>query len=1564
MMLQSPTRSNVAARYLESIGDSASSTPNRLPLQPTLKYNQTSKESTDLDVLAKQLNVPTSPTKTAFLRTKFESPSATVSSFKTPRTKTSSNNSSRNSTPLKNSTNLNLEAKPNLSKNGDHSNLKHPTSFWKLRPDLKPDLFYSPGYEYLCRIQAIKNWLELVLQEEISQSPVELISYIRNGIFLAKLANVILPTKRRVFTEDSKLQFKHTENINRFFHLLDFMNVPDLFTFELTDLYDAKNVPKVWFCLHALSYLMNMSNSGYPKIENLVDKLDFSEDDIRSANRALVGAGLPNFASADNGNDSTSSDNTYMNRVAADSPIKVTTFSASKGSQSSFTKKQDSHPNPFEDTTKSSASLNSFHKELTKKSVPSTTKTPSTFKTPIASQSRISNFYTPELDSHIENIVKLQSLARGANFRYSMFVDKIMIKSYSDEFTYFFSIARGKLSRDKTIHRHRGELIPFKEEIVQLQSIVRRKLYSQGKPKMDGNTERIVKFQSKIRGLLERRRISTLKLQMIAQKDNVSELQAIMKMKKIHYRVSTVCQSRYQIEPSVLELQSICRRRLQERRAARHLIDEDSIVEFQSAIRSLRIRNHIRSIRSTITKQIEPLEELQSIARGGLARSRLCNSVLITLLYEDEVLNNLYAVFRGNKVRKEMAAKKSALQSVRKSSIIPLQSAFRGLYCRFEKDIKLDDVYCEVDSIIQLQAILRGARVRNDSRYMKEYYQKNINSVIKAQSLIKKTLVQNAYKTLLNKKNPPLSVIRRFAYLLSDSDLDYQDEMELSEAKDQIIDRSRSNEELENRIENLDIKLNLLDRNKITVEEFLKHKSKFKNNKVKDTKGGATTMKCLERLNKSSRERVELYQSMFYFLQTKPIYFVRLYKTMSVEKNGSKFNKDLQNFVMSLFPIKDSSVKHHCREEYYFVKLISELMKNDVENNSRSISDLTKTSTTFWIDYFLLFNNHTYQRQHLKHLVGKFVYSVIESDMLDFESDPSEIYEAIVEREHRVNGFSERPRGISPQHAIKEEDVSAKFVNNLMNLREVATEFLNTLELSADRVPLHVKVICKQAYELSQLQFPEKSDQQHLAVAGVVFIKHYIAPILQFPENFGFQNKDFYNPKARDNLKHLSRVMLQVFSMKPFSDSFLKPLNDYVTSSTEMTRRLIMNLISVKDLENEYELDDYNDIVSHERPKLTMNVSNMISLEKIISQHIDLIAPSSDDQLYRINTQLEEVVNSADDYVTLTELGSITLNLNPATKEDSIADSKNKSLFTQAKRCVLYIIRIQEGNGLLDLLISGIKPADEIKFREIVTAERKEMEQSSINARRKPYYKTSLGDLSKITYHDLKKMALEIILKLEVSAQLTRKNSFQELLNQIAIDIKTKDSQRVSRKTQLEIANKTLSKLKEKEIFLKKQLADYNKHVDTILSQLQSKPKDRMLFNIIPVFSKQYFYHRELKKNNRLPQFGSYKYSARKLVEQGIIIDFGGLLNRAHSSSSKLDFMFSCHKAGKFTIEAANGSVTIPGACYNITLDELLNYQYENKESFDAFDGMVMFNTNNLAAFIFRKFYDINRDSA
>ncbi|KAI5959836.1 IQG1 [Candida pseudojiufengensis] len=1493
---------------------------NRLNSSP-FKTNNSKYNDQDLDELARELEL--SPSKktnhtTASLKTMFGSPSVTVSSFKSTSLSNKYNNDEVDETPSWAKKNYrDVLNKSPIKKTIPQNNLLNtPISTNKNNNYItnspnKNASIESSGYEYLCRIQAIKEWLEIIINENIPQSPMELITYMKNGIYLAKLSNCILPIKKQVYMNDNKLQFKHTENINRFFQLLDFLNVPDLFRFELTDLYDSKNVPKVWFCLHSICYILHRNDSNYPIIEDLTKKqLKFSEDDIIFANRSLINSPLPNFSSADSTD--ANDEPKYMNKII--SPIK--------------SKPIEKKPNPFLEEKRTVSKIDPKKEEPTRenKEVPSRPKTS----------------YDINLDDKDVDIIKLQSLSRGANLRYSMFVKKIMLKSYEDDLTYFWSIIRGNFIRSKTTHKHRDELRGFTFEIIELQSIIRKKLVSVNKPHLSEN--QIIKFQSICRGKKIRESFLNIKQSIEINQSIVIGLQSVIRMNLVNKIVKVLISKQNIIMEPTIQLQSICRTKLSKKFSKTQFVNLEKLIELQSMIRRDLVIHNINYKHHIVRSNKRKITELQSIARGGISRSRLCNNVLINLIHEDDILNQLYSIVRGNKIRKNIYHIKSELNEFEKKSIIPVQSLFRGVLSRFNKEILKDDAYNYVNEFIILQSKIRGNKIRVEFNTIDQYYKQNVEYVIKAQAIIRRSLAQNDYQSLLLSNNASLKILRKFAHLLSQNDFDFQEEIKLSKDKEIIIEKSKNNENLETSIENIDLKLGLLEKNKITIEEF----SNQKTSSFRRSTHQATDLRQLDRLNKSSRERIELYQSLFYILQTKPIYISNLFKSLDHSVKDTKSHQLLLEDLMSLFPISNSSINHHSREEYFLMKLIITIMENDIKQLN-NISDITKQQFTFWNEFLSNFNNHSYQRQHLKLLFGKFVNKIIDDDELDFESDPLLIHSDIITKEIRIHGHSTNNRKLSPQEAIKLPEVSSQFVSNLMSLREHCSATITLIDQIKNRIPIHIKLICKTAYLLSHSYFPNKNEIQHLAVAGVCFWKHYFGAILQLPQNYGFTKK--LSMKDQSNLRYLNRVMLQVFSRKPFNDNFLKPLNEYITSTTDQITNIITSLISIDgDIDNIYKLNEFDDIINTEKPKLTMKINSMISLENIISTNINMMS-NGNDELNNIINELDKLINSPNDLIALTDLSSITLYLNPIDKTESLSNSKTDILFTQAKRCLLYIIRVQdEGEDLLELLISGITSKHEQTFQKIIEQERFEDNNNS-----KPYFQTSVGDLNTMTYHDLKKMCLEIILKLEIMGEVTRKNSFQDLLNQIVFDIKQKDKQRIKRKEQIEISNQVIKKLNDKEKFLTKQLSEYNNHVDKILKNSQLKPKDKKILKIIPVFSKQYFYHRELRKKNRFPEFGSYKLNIKKLKEMKILI------KNSFSNESKLEFIFSCYEIGNFTIEITKNSIVLNGCSQILTIDDLLNLQYENNSKLTMFNGNIIFDSNFLIGFIFEKFYELKK---
>ncbi|XP_034240421.1 ras GTPase-activating-like protein IQGAP1 [Thrips palmi] len=156
------------------------------------------------------------------------------------------------------------------------------------------------AYEYLCHLEEAKVWMEAVLGEKLPPAA-QLEEGLRNGVYLARLSHILTPEEvplNRIYDREQKrykiagLQFRHTDNINYWIKSLKSANLPRTFHPETTDVYDKKNMPRVIYCIHALStHLFKLGLT--PAIQDLYGKVQFSDNDIQTVQKDLENAGAP-----------------------------------------------------------------------------------------------------------------------------------------------------------------------------------------------------------------------------------------------------------------------------------------------------------------------------------------------------------------------------------------------------------------------------------------------------------------------------------------------------------------------------------------------------------------------------------------------------------------------------------------------------------------------------------------------------------------------------------------------------------------------------------------------------------------------------------------------------------------------------------------------------------------------------------------------------------------------------------------------------------------------------------------------------------------------------------------------------------------------------------------------------------------------------------------------------------------------------------------------------------------------------------------------------------------------
>ena len=160
------------------------------------------------------------------------------------------------------------------------------------------------GYSYLCRLEEIRVWMASIISEDIPKAT-DLEARLMNGVLLVKLGKVLLPDFKmwnkaydldeKKYLTNGKPDFRHTDNINFWLESLKLLGLPDVFYPQTTDIFEAKNMPKLVFCLHALSHYCSCQGKVETAVPNLEGRAKFTEEEITVASESMANSQVPSF---------------------------------------------------------------------------------------------------------------------------------------------------------------------------------------------------------------------------------------------------------------------------------------------------------------------------------------------------------------------------------------------------------------------------------------------------------------------------------------------------------------------------------------------------------------------------------------------------------------------------------------------------------------------------------------------------------------------------------------------------------------------------------------------------------------------------------------------------------------------------------------------------------------------------------------------------------------------------------------------------------------------------------------------------------------------------------------------------------------------------------------------------------------------------------------------------------------------------------------------------------------------------------------------------------------------
>jgi Ras GTPase-activating-like protein IQGAP2/3 len=829
-------------------------------------------------------------------------------------------------------------------------------------------------------------------------------------------------------------------------------------------------------------------------------------------------------------------------------------------------------------------------------------------------QSRIRGDWARQIASYRLDMrrfaVNLQSAARGFMIRSRLRGEEEYWMDRQAQVIKVQSLVRGRKARAEVqflksrIQRHENGIRQFQAAI--RGALERLKVGYEWETAHDSEAN-VLHLQAMIRGALQRQKIAQEQAELRDNESIVASVQAASRGMLLRQTLRADHESLRQQESAIEMLQAAARGAIARTQKAKLL---ETLVStgadwtlFHSKIRGDSLRSSLRQLQDALEAELPQITNLQAVARGNQVRAEF-STTLALLKDEESTVTSLQSYMRGFLSRQRHFSDLKALQA-QTPSIIDLQSSARG----FVQRQKTYDLLCELnnqepeiiqlqafargmmhrmsigltlaqvedheEALIELQALARGMLIRRRFTEKKKFYKENMEKVIKIQSFVRGRQQGEAYKSLTSGKNPPVSTVKNFVHLLNDSDIDFDEEIgehsvpllfspptdhdaEFERLRKTVVQHVRQNELAEQYIDQLDIKIALLVKNKITLDEVVKHQKHFGGHVGALLSSKDISSKDpfdLKALNKNSRRKLEHYQELFFMLQTQPQYMARLFRRIREQALAEKDLKRIEQLTMSLFGLAQKR-----REEYYLLKLISRSLKEDVDA-CMSLQEYTRGSF-FWNKLFTSFVRSPRDRKYLKDVFGPLIKeNIFENEALDLESDPMQIYRSAINNEElRTGRRSLRDPNVSRDVAIKDPETRETFIHHLQDLRDIADQFFNIMEEVLHKMPFGVRYIAQQIFEELRRKFPYEPQEQLLQIAGHWVWRQYLQPALLQPQHWGVVDRAL-SPLNNRNLGEVAKVLGQIAAGRLFGGEnvYLQPLNSYVSEAIDRLQEIWSN---------------------------------------------------------------------------------------------------------------------------------------------------------------------------------------------------------------------------------------------------------------------------------------------------------------------------------------------------------------------------------------------------------------------
>ncbi|XP_074787524.1 ras GTPase-activating-like protein IQGAP2 isoform X4 [Athene noctua] len=1387
------------------------------------------------------------------------------------------------------------------------------------------------AYEYLCHLEEAKRWMEVCLEEELPPTT-ELEEGLRNGVYLAKLAKFFAPnvvSDKKIYDVEqtrykrSGLHFRHTDNTVQWLRAMESIGLPKIFYPETTDVYDRKNIPRMIYCIHALSlYLFKLGLA--PQIQDLLGKVDFTEEEISNMRKELekYGIQMPSFSKIGG----ILASELSVDEAALHAAVIAINEAIEKGiSEQTIATLR--NPN---------AMLLNVDEELAQDYQNELFEA----KRRKESNARLKNGTISEEERDVYEELLTQAEIQGNINKINRIIaigniNEAIDQGNPEKTLETLLLPTAKLQDVKPVNaRH-------------YQDVLHHAKAQKCKESQDESAllwlDEIQKGISDANNNIKEVTILAVGTSMINKSLEKGDSQPIL----------TILQSKFGLRV-IPECAEIYFRNLSEAKNLK--IREDSN---ESPWIKLVMKNRYNYYYNVETEESACVAPEGVVPKTSWLTGAEIQSIVgqVTADYNREqlwlanenLIVELQAQARGFLVRKNYQERKAYLQN-QEPSAIKIQAYWKGFKQRKSYVDRLKVLQGNVAAIVKIQSWVKMWLARRAYKKRLQYFKDHNDEIVKIQAFLRANKAREDYRTLVGAENPPLTVLRKFVYLLDQSDLDFQEELEVTRLREEVVTKIRSNQQLEKDLNLMDIKIGLLVKNRITLQDVVLHNKKLnKKSKSQLEEMVMVDKQGIKGLSKERRKKLEAYQHLFYLLQTNPTYLAKLIFQMPQNKS----TKFMDTVIFTLYNYASNQ-----REEYLLLKLFKTALEEEIHSKVDQIQDIVTGNPTV-IKMVVSFNRSARGQNTLRQLLAPVVKEIMEDKSLIINTSPVDVYKSWVNQlEMQTGEASKLPYDVTTEQALTHTEVVSKLESSIQSLRAVTDKVLVSIFSSLNMMPYGMRYIAKVLKSSLHEKFPDATEDELLKIVGNLLYYRYMNPAIVAPDGFDIIDMTAggqIHPDQRRNLGCVAKVLQHAASNKLFEgeSEHLSSMNAYLSLTYQKFRNFFQAACDVPEPEEKFNIDEYSDMVTLSKPVIYISIEEIINTHSLLLEHQDAIATEPNDLLNELLEGLGPVPdvesflgegavdpNDPNRESTLNQLAKTEISLSLTSKYElrEGEDQDLKSLMIKTKRLIVDVIRTQPGDTLLEILETPATAQQESEHLKVV--EKRAILDSKTPEKMK--HSQPIFEDGQLPIEQKKRKIQRNLRTLEQAGLVSSTTKYQEIINEIAKDIRNQRRYRHHRKAELVKLQQTLNALNSKTAFYEEQINYYNTYIKTCLDNLTRKNSRRS----IKLDGKE-----EVKGSKKLKQT-SLKYTAARLHEKGVILEIEDL--QINQFKNVLFDITPGEEVGDFEIKAKFLGVEMEKV--QLHFQDLLQMQYEGVAVMKMFDKAKV-NVNLLIFLLNKKFY-------